>query len=363
MVGAPPAKAAGVVGMFGGLRESPPAAAATRRPGRVALISFDGPSGALNRSSERRFNCGQPSMHFFRLPSIAAATACRSGSGREPLRRDFGRDTRSAGLLLTRSPAIRKWQGWTRPPPSQCLATTVGLCARLLPVVREGIRRFAEAACRLGYAPAAAESATWRTVPFCGASPRSPRYSRGLARRTRQPAPGAGFPRQTPDCSRRVRLPGLPGIPRFTAVALRSTPNCFDAPRTPWTSGVAPGEAVIRRHQSAAHYTGIISGSPAKLAGTRPPPQGSRRLPRPVTTGFTPCSSRLREGGKTFCDSRGSDGARRIAMSSSEPLTYNDAPGAAGRIRKPPQGTGHALRMCSHRLHRPRHGRRRVRQA
>ncbi|MCY3820169.1 MAG: hypothetical protein OXH52_12525, partial [Gammaproteobacteria bacterium] len=29
----------------------------------------------------------------------------------------------------------------------------------------------------------------------------------------------AGFPRQTPDCSRRVRLPGLPGIPRFTAVA------------------------------------------------------------------------------------------------------------------------------------------------
>ena len=47
----------------------------------------------------------------------------------------------------------------------------------------------------------------------------------------------AGFPRQTPDCSRRVRLPGLPGVPRFTAVAIRSTPNCFDAPRTPWTSG------------------------------------------------------------------------------------------------------------------------------
>ena len=32
-------------------------------------------------------------------------------------------------------------------------------------VVREGIAMFAEAVCRLGYAPAAAESATWRTVP------------------------------------------------------------------------------------------------------------------------------------------------------------------------------------------------------
>ena len=41
---------------YEGTRKSPPAAAGGR-PGRVVPVSFDGPSNALNRSSERSYNC------------------------------------------------------------------------------------------------------------------------------------------------------------------------------------------------------------------------------------------------------------------------------------------------------------------
>ena len=72
--------------------------------------------------------------------------------------------TRIRGTAAYPQPGDPQWQGWTRRPPSQCLATTVGVRPAVAGRPR-GIGKFAEAVCRLGYAPAAAESATWRTVP------------------------------------------------------------------------------------------------------------------------------------------------------------------------------------------------------
>ena len=165
-------------------RESPPAAAA-RRPGRVALVSFDGPSGALNRSSERRFNCGQPSMHFLGRRQSRRLRLAVPGSGRQPLRRDFVRD--HANPRDCRLPAARgsaNGRGGLDPrrrnvsPRQSTCAPAVAGRPRRYPKVRGG--RLPSRACpcrrRIG-------DMAYRALP--GASPRSPRYSRGLARRTR----------------------------------------------------------------------------------------------------------------------------------------------------------------------------------
>ena len=168
-------------------------------------MSFDGPSGALGRSSERRFDCGQPSMHFFRLPSIAAAAACRS---RQRPRASSARlrsrhaDRRDCCLPQSGDP---QWSGRTRPQPSQCLATTVRLFARLLPVVREvseGSRRPSAVSGmplpppnRRHGVPCLARCISPVTAVFS-----RPGTSDAVFRAR------AGFPRQTPDCSRRVRL-------------------------------------------------------------------------------------------------------------------------------------------------------------
>ena len=70
--------------------------------------------------------------------------------------------------------------------------------------------------------------------------------------------PGRVAPTDARVAPRRVRLPGLRVSP-ITAAALRSTPNCFDAPRTwLWTSGLAPARpshATMGRHLCAAYCT------------------------------------------------------------------------------------------------------------
>ena len=102
--------------------------------------------------------------------------------------------------------------------------------------VREASQSSAEAVCRLVVRPHRPESATWRTVPWRGASPRSPRYRprRGTSGAV-VPRPRAGFPRRTPDCSGAPGLSRLPGFPGTRRIAT-ATPNCFDAPRWSWTS-------------------------------------------------------------------------------------------------------------------------------
>ena len=148
-----------------------------------------------------------------------------------------------------------------------------------------GIGRFAEAVCRLGYAPDAAESATWRTVPCPVHLPgrrgilAAWHVGRGNPRPGRVSPTDAGLLQARP-ASRTTGCSPVHGRSCYGQRRIAST-----RPGRPGLPG-GPGEAVKGRHQSAAHYTGVISGSPAKSAGTRPPPQGSPRLPRPVTTGL-----------------------------------------------------------------------------
>ncbi len=173
-------------------------------------------------------------MQFLRLPSNAAAAACRS---RQRPRASSARlsfaTRRSAGLLQSGDP---QWQGWTRPQPSRCLAprqsgSSPGCCQ----VVREVSERFAETVCRLGCAPIAAQSATWRTVPCAVHLPArcdtiaAWHVGRGVPRPGRVSPTDAGL-------LQRARLPGLPGFPGKCRIATAS-PNYFDAPRLPWTSG------------------------------------------------------------------------------------------------------------------------------
>ncbi len=199
----------------GRMRESPPPAAATRRPGRVALVSFDGPSGALSRSSERSIDCGQPSMHFFRLPSIAAAAACRFRQRPQALSaasvsvggglhaRDWIPRPRAAPHSRGRPPRLPRD---TSRRDSPALRPAV---ARSSANVSEGSRR-PSAVSGMPLPPPNRRHG----VPYLARciSPVAAVFSQrgtwvaGFRDRV-------GFPRQTPDCSRRVRLPGLPGFP------------------------------------------------------------------------------------------------------------------------------------------------------
>ena len=173
-------------------------------------------------------------MQFLRLPSNAAAAACLFGSGREPLRRDFrSRHADPAGLLQSGDPQMA---GWTTPQPSRCLAprqsgSSPG-CCQVVREVSQGSRRPSAvlgtppslhnqrhgARC-LGavHLPARCDTiATWHV-------------GRGVPRPGRVSPTDAGL-------LQRARLPGLPGFPGKCRIAT-ATPNCFDAPRSPWTSG------------------------------------------------------------------------------------------------------------------------------
>lgn len=288
----------------GRLRESPPAAAATRRPGRVALVSFDGPSGALSRSSERRFNCGQPSMHFFgcrrtrrlRLAVPAAAASLFGGDGvRWRWRACAGLDSRPRAAPHGRGLSLAA----ARPPR----AATVRLVARLLPVVREGIRRFAVAVCRLGYAPAAAESAAWRTVPCPVHLP----GRRGILAAWHvgrgNPRPGPGFP------DRRRIAPGASGFPdcrvspahgrsaTVNAELLRRAQDALDfrvPPATPHKGGNKAGR--ILPASSAGHQLNF----PARARH-----HGGRASFSAPSLPLFRHARRVRQGGEMPCDDGG----------------------------------------------------------
>jgi len=163
--------------------------------------------------------------------------------------------TRIRGTACCPQPGDPQWQGWTRPPPSQCLATTVGSCARLLPVVREvseGSRRPSAVSGmplpppnRRHGVPCLARCIS----PVAAVFSRPGTSDAAIRARGRVSPTDAGLLQARP-ASRTT------GFPRFTAVALRSTPNCFDAPRTPWTSGwprrgrqrTAPKRRALYRH-------------------------------------------------------------------------------------------------------------------
>ena len=168
-----------------------------------------------------------------------------SGSDREPLRHDCSSQlTPYRGTVCFSVRAIRHGRETLPRVATMPRATTVRIFPACCQVVHERIGTFAEAVCRLGYAPAAAESATWRTVP-CAVHPPARRDTIAAwhvgARRLRV---RAGLPQQTPEVAPwRIRLPGLRVSPIATA-ALRSTPNCSGAPRTcPGLPG-RPGNAV-----------------------------------------------------------------------------------------------------------------------
>ena len=207
-------------------------------------------------------------MHFFRLPSNAAAAACRSRQRpRASSARLRSRTRGSSGLLLTRSPAIRKWQGRTRPQPSRCLATTVGSCARLLPVVREVSRGSRRPSAVSGMPLPSPKSATWRTVPCPVHLPgrrgilAAWHVGRGNPRPGRVAPTDAGLLQARP-ASRTTGCSPVHGRSCYGQRRIAST-----RPGRPGLPG-GPGEAVKGRHQSAAHYTGVtgvISGSPAKF--------------------------------------------------------------------------------------------------
>ena len=192
-------------------------------------------------------------------------------------------------------------------------------------IVREGIRRFAEAVCRLGYAPAVAESATWRTVPCPVHLPgrrgilAAWHVGRGNPRPGRVSPTDAGLLQARP-ASRTTGCSPVHGRSCYGQRRIAST-----RPGRPGLPG-GPGEAVKGRLQSAAHYTGVISGSPAKFSGPRPPQQGRRRLRRPVTTGFPPSVTASGIADAPFRHSLGvgSDGTHgRATMSSASPKFHD----------------------------------------
>ena len=224
-------------------REAPPAAAA-RRPGRVVSVSFDGPPIAFNRSSVRSFRCGLPSMQF---------AGCRA---MRRLRRAFRQRPQAsstrlffAAYALPRDrlllgPAIRHGRETLPPRRHDASRHDSPDLPRLLPgrprtyrKVRGNRLPSEVCPCRCGISDMA-----YRALR--GASPRPPRYDRGVARRnTPFACPGRVAPTDARVAPWRIRLPGLRVSP-ITAAALRSTPNCSGAPRTcPGLPG-GPGNAV-----------------------------------------------------------------------------------------------------------------------
>ena len=178
------------------------------------MISFDGPPNALSRSSERSFRCGSPFDAFLPVAverggcGVPFPAAAASLFGATPFA------TRgSSGLLLTRSPAIRDGRGGLDPNRRDASPRQCRLVARLLPgssaKVSEGSRR-PSAVSGMPLPPPNRRHG----VPCLARciSPVAAVFSR-LGTSDAVTHARAGFPRQTPDCSRRVRLPGLPGFP------------------------------------------------------------------------------------------------------------------------------------------------------
>ena len=172
-------------------------------------MSFDGPSGALNRSSERRFNYGQPSMHFLGCRQSRRLRLAVPGSGREPLRR------RQCPLAV----ACMRGTGF---PSARCSTHAEGIppatarhlaprqsgsapgCCRSSAKVSEGSRRPSAVS---GTPLPPPKSATWRTVPCpvhlpgrCGilaawhVGRGNPRPRPGLPDRRRIAPSASGFP-------------------------------------------------------------------------------------------------------------------------------------------------------------------------
>ena len=226
-------------------------------------MSFDGPPNAFSRSSVRSFRCGLPSMHSFRSPCNAAAAACLPAATASFFGTTVLRSLTPYRGTVCFGPAI-SMAGGHCPEPPRCLAprqsgSSPGCCQ----VVRERIGRFAETVCRPGYAPTAAESATWRTVPCAVHLPArrdtiAPWHvGRGV------PRPGRARPGRRPGCPEArpaARTTGCPVDGRSAAVyaeLLRRAQNM------PWTSGW-PRRGRLGRHPSAVHCTRIISASPAQ---------------------------------------------------------------------------------------------------
>ena len=122
------------------------------------------------------------------------------------------------------------------PAVAMSRATAVGLSARLLPGRPRGIVRFAEAVCRLGCAPTAAESATWRPVPCAVHLPAC--RDMIAAWHVEHGIPClAGFPRQTPGLPQArpaCRTTGYPAYDRSATVCAELLRRAQDMP---WTSG------------------------------------------------------------------------------------------------------------------------------
>ena len=218
-----------------GTRKSPPATAGGR-PGRVVPVSFDGPSNALNRSSERSYNCESPSMHFLRLPSKCGGCGLPYfGSGRKLLRRDFR--SRHIDRKDCFRPAIRKWQGWIKPELSR--SSRHDSPAHRPAVARSSARYRKVRGGRLPswVRPRRCTISDMAHGAFGGASPRPLRYSRSVALRTRQSAPGPGFPDRRQGCPLAhpaSRTTGFPDNDRSAAVYTELLRRAQDMP---WTSG------------------------------------------------------------------------------------------------------------------------------
>ena len=212
----------------------------------------------------------------------AAAAACLFGSGREPLRRDFR--SRHADRKDCFSPAIRKWQGWTRPQPSRCLAPRQsGSSARLLPGRPRGIgkvrgdrlpSRVRPHRCTISDM---AHGALVRCIsPLAAIRSRRGTSGRGVPRPRRVSPTDAGL-------LQRARLPGLPGFPGKCRIAT-ATPNCFDAPRSPWTSGwprrcrqrTAPTWDSLYTHHQRITTAACVAALAAKGSAPRSAPRHYR---------------------------------------------------------------------------------------
>ncbi len=242
----------------------------------------------------------------------AAAAACLSGSGRQPYRprRCPSAAAPSPDWIPVRA-MLHMARGLPRLPRVHLAATTVRLYARLLPGRPRGIGRFAETVCRLGYAPIAVETCDMAHRAFAVHLPARRDMIAAWHVGHADCVPGRVSPTDARVAPRRVRLPGLRVSP-LMAAALRSTPNCFDAPRTwLWTSGLAPARpshATMGRHlcaayctASSAHHQRRVFSSPCgirvrgafsapslpknRMAQQRPLPAAGSLATSPVVTG------------------------------------------------------------------------------
>ena len=134
-------------------------------------------------------------------------------------------------------PRSANGKGGLDPSRRDLRTTTFRLTARLLPGRPRGIVRFAEAVCRLGYAPIAAQSATWRTVPLAVHLPARYGILRSVALRTRCSALGPGFPDRRQGCPLAHPASRTTGFPDNGRSAAAYTELLRRAQDMPWTSG------------------------------------------------------------------------------------------------------------------------------